>query len=357
MGDQRMTKRIAVVGAGAVGGYVGASLAHAGHDVTLIDPWPDHVEAIRANGMNLYGMTEAERKTVKVPAIHLTEAQQIAKQRPIDIALISVKSYDTIWACQMIKQYLAADGIVVSMQNCVNEERVASVAGWGRTLGIIVGGGVGVDLYEPGHIRRGYAKRPAVTSFYVGEPSGMITKRSRELAAIMNDVDTAKATDDLWGERWTKLCVNSMRNGVSAATGMGGNERDGHDAVRRVCIALGGEAVRVGQKLGYKLGKVGVLDPERLARAHEGDAAALAEVEKQLLDSTAGSLRSEHQRPSMAQDMAKGRRPGIEFMNGFIAEKGAEAGVPAPTHARLTEVVKRVERGELKPRAENVLWN
>ena len=74
-----MKKRIAVVGAGAVGGYVGASLFHAGHDVTLIDMWPEHVEAIRVHGMNLYGMTEAERKTVKVPAIHLTEVQQITK--------------------------------------------------------------------------------------------------------------------------------------------------------------------------------------------------------------------------------------------------------------------------------------
>ncbi len=98
-------------------------------------------------------------------------------------------------------------------------------------------------------------------------------------------------------------------------------------------------------------------DPERLARAQEGDAAALAEIERQLLDSTSGSLRSEYQRPSMAQDMAKGRRTEIEFMNGFVAEKGAEAGVPAPTNARLTEVVKRVERGELPARPENVLWN
>ena len=57
----------------------------------------------------------------------------------------------------MIRQYLAADGYAASMQNCINEERLASVMGWGRTLGIIVGGGVGVDLYEPGHIRRGYA--------------------------------------------------------------------------------------------------------------------------------------------------------------------------------------------------------
>jgi 2-dehydropantoate 2-reductase len=352
-----MKKRIAVVGAGAVGGYVGSSLYHAGHDVTLIDFWPEHVEAIRANGMNLYGMTEAERKTVKVPAIHLTEVQQIAKQRPIDIALISVKSYDTIWACRMIRQYLSPDGIVVSMQNCVNEERVASVAGWGRTLGIIVGGGVGVDLYEPGHIRRGYAKRPQVTSFYIGEPSGLITKRSRELAAIMNDCDTAKATDNLWGERWTKLCVNAMRNGVSAATGMGGNERDRHDAVRRVCIALGGESVRVGQKLGYKLGPIGTLPPESLARAMEGDKAATAEIDTLMVGGTGEDLRAPYQRPSMAQDMAKGRRTEIELMNGFIASEGARVGVSAPTNEMITRQVLRVERGEIPPRPENVLIN
>ena len=352
-----MRKRIAVVGAGAVGGYVAAGLTEGGHDVTVIDPWHEHVEAIRTHGMELYGMTPAERRTVKINAIHLTEAQNLAKQKPIDIALISTKSYDTKWAVRLISQYLAPGGCVVSMQNCINEEFLASVVGWGRTLGCIVTGGVGVDLYEPGHIRRGYAKRPEVTSFYVGEPSGLITKRSQEIADIMGCVDTAVATDNLWGERWTKLCVNGMRNGVSAATGMGGNDRDGHDAVRRVCIKLGGESVRVGQKLGYRLGKVGTLDPEKLALASEGNAAAMAEIEKLMLDGTAGSLRSEYQRPSMAQDMAKGRRTEIEFMNGVIATEGERLGVDARTHAMLTRQVLRVERGEIPPAPENVLSN
>jgi len=224
-------------------------------------------------------------------------------------------------------------------------------------LGITVGGGVGVDLYEPGHIRRGYAKRPHVTSFYVGEPSGMVTQRSRELAAIMNDVDSAKATDNLWGERWTKLCVNAMRNGVSAATGMGGNERDRHDAVRRVCIALGGESVRVGQKLGYKLGSIGSLPPESLARAMEGDKAATAEIEGLMLGGTGEDLRAPYQRPSMAQDMAKGRRTEIELMNGFIASEGVRCGVAAPTNEMITRQVLRVEKGEIPPRPENVLVN
>jgi 2-dehydropantoate 2-reductase len=352
-----MQKRIAIVGAGAVGGYVGASLAHAGHDVTLIDGWPAHVEAIRASGMNLYGMTEAERRTVHVPAMHLTEVQILAKQRPIDIAFISVKSYDTIWASMMIRQYLSPDGVVVSMQNCINEERVASVVGWGRTLGVIVGGGVGVELYEPGHIRRGYAKSATAVGFYVGEPSGRITRRAVEIATMMNDVDNAKATDNLWGERWTKLCVNAMRNGVSAATGMGGNERDKHDAVRRVCIRLGGEAVRVGQARGYKLGKVGALPPESLARASQDDKGALVEIERLLLSAAEGGTRAPYQRPSMAQDMAKGRRTEIELMNGFIAAEGAKAGVPAPTNQMITRQVLRVERGEITPRPENVLVN
>ena len=352
-----MKPRIAVIGAGAVGGYVGSGLAAAGHDVTLIDPWPEHIAAIRAGGMVLSGMTAAESRTVAVPALHLTELQSLAKGRPIDIAFVAVKSYDTEWATVMIAQYLAASGVVVSLQNCINEERIAALAGWGRTMGTVVTGGLALDLYEPAHIRRTMARRPGQTCLYVGEPSGRITPRARAIAAILNDVDETHATDDLWGERWTKLCVNGMRNGVSAATGMGGNARDGHDAVRRVCIRLGAESVRVGRALGFRVGKVGALDPDLLDRADAGDGAAMAEVERLMLAGTSGAARSDLQRPSMAQDMAKGRRTEIAFMNGFIAERGAAAGVPAPTHARLTEVVTQVERGTLPPSPANVLWN
>jgi 2-dehydropantoate 2-reductase len=352
-----MAKRIAFVGAGAIGGYIGAGLTACGHDVTLIDPWPEHVEAMRANGLHLYGMTEPENRVVRVNAMHLTEVQQLAKQQPIDIAFIAVKSYDTIWATMMIRQYLAPGGFVVSSQNCINEERIAGVVGWGRTVGCVVGGGIGVELFEPGHVRRTMMKNPNVYALHVGEPHGRISKRIEELAEMLNDVDNAHATDNLWGERWTKLCVNGMRNGVSAATGMGGNARDSHDAVRRVCIRLGGESVRVGQALGFKLGKVGALEPEKLALAYEGNRGALEEIESLMLAGSSAAARSDLQRPSMAQDMAKGRRTEIEFMNGFIAEKGAEIGVPAPTHAMLTEVVKRVERGELAADPANVLVN
>ena len=350
-----MGPRIAVMGAGAVGGYVGGHLSALGHDVTLIDMWPEHVETIRARGLELTGMTPEECITVQVPTMHLTEMQSFAKQRPIDIAIVAVKSYDTIWATTMIAQYLAPGGYVVSLQNCINEERIAGVVGWGRVVGAIAAT-ISVDLFEAGKIRRTVPKGGAShTVFRVGEVHGRITPRAQELADMIAGIDSVKVTTNLWGERWSKLCVNGMRNGVSAATGLGGNEVDRIDAIRRFCIRLGGEAVRVGQALGYQLEGIGKLDPEKLALASEGNAAAMAEIEALMVAGSNSGARSDLQRPSMGQDMLKGRRTEIEFMNGFIAAKAAEIGRPAKAHEALTEIVKLVSRGELPARPENVM--
>ena len=141
-----------------------------------------------------------------------------------------------------------------------------------------------------------------------------------------------------------------MKNGVSAATGLTGADCDRNDAIRRFSIKLGGEAVRVGQALGYHIEKIGKFEPETLAKAAEGDKAALDEVEALLRpgSNTNPNPRADIQRPSMAQDIRKGRRTEIEFMNGYIAERGNYIGVAAPTHTKLTEIVKKVERQELK---------
>jgi 2-dehydropantoate 2-reductase len=349
-----MAPRIAVIGAGAVGGYVGGHLKRLGHDVTLVDPWPEHVEAIRAHGLHLYGRTQEECCTVEVPTMHITELQSLSKQRPIDIAIVSVKSYDTEWATMMIRQYLSPGGYIVSLQNCMNEERIAGIVGWGRVVGCIAAA-ISVDLYEAGHIRRMVPRGGAAhTVFRVGEVHGRVTRRVEELAAMIAGIDSVKVTTNLWGERWSKLCLNGMRNGVSAATGLGGNEMDRDHAIRRFCIRLGGEAVRVGQALGFELEHIGKLDPERLARASEGDRAALEEIEAVLIAGSNAASRSEVQRPSMGQDMLKGRRTEIDFMNGLVAEKGAEVGIPTPAHVALIEAVKRVERGEVPARPENI---
>src|SRR5512134_174908 len=338
-----MGKRIAYVGVGAVGGYVAGHLTRAGHDVTLIDPWPEHVDHMRRHGIELTGLTAAERHTVPVNALHVTDVQRLVKEKQVDIAFLSVKSYDTEWAVQLIRPYLAPDGFVVSLQNCINEERIAQHVGWGRTVGCIASL-IAVELYAPGRIKRTVplgGERHTV--FRVGEPHGRVTRRVEEIAEILRSVDSAKVTTNLWGERWSKLVINSMRNGLSAATGLFGNQRDAMEGPRWVSIRLGSEAVRVGQALGFQLERMLGMEAEVLARAGEGHRDALTEITNVLMEGV--KKRADDQRPSMAQDIDKGRRTETDFINGFVAARGVEIGVPAPTHVRMNEAVRRVERG------------
>jgi len=343
-----MGKRIAMVGAGALGGYVGGYFAQQGQDVTLIDMWPQNIEAIRSRGLALDGITPEEKFSVNnARTMHLTEVQSLSKQKPIDIAFVSVKSYDTEWATMLIKPYLAPEGYVVSLQNCVNEEKIAGIVGWGKTVGVIASV-ISVEMYEAARIRRTAAKGgDKHTVFRVGEVHGVITARVRELVEMFAKIDSAKAVTNLWGERWSKLTQNGMRNGVSAVTGLSTAQCDLNPEIRRFAIRLGAEAVRVAQALGYALERIGGVEPGLLALAGEGERDALAQVEQHMIARAKDNPRGDMQRPSMAQDIAKGRRTEIDFMNGYIVDKGRMLGLGTPAHDQLVDLVRRIERGEL----------
>lgn len=336
--------RIVFVGAGAVGGYVGASLAAKGHDVTLIDPWPAHVEAIRGEGLRLSG-SEGDRR-IRVPALHVGEVQQLAA-RPVDLAFICMKLYDTVWAAELVKPYLAPRAAVVTMQNSLVEEIVARTVGWGRTLGAIASM-IAVELVAPGHVVR--TQQPGgstYTTFRVGEMSGMATRRAGAIAALLGDVDSARVTTNLWGERWAKLVANSMTSGLCGVLGMSLNDMIGWAPSRRVQIRLGAQAIRVGEALGFELAPIRGVPAQQWLAAAAGDAAALNEVEATMVAFNA--RRTGEGWSGTAQDLSKGRRTEVDYMNGYVAQQGEEAGVPAPTHAALAALVRRMERGELSP--------
>src|ERR1700678_4426725 len=237
-----MGAKIAIMGTGAVGGYAGAHMAHAGEDVTFIDPWPEHVERMRSHGLKITHIRDVPEFTAKVRALHLTDAQQLAKEKPVDIAFVCMKSYDTAWATTLIRQYLAPEGFVVSLQNCMNEETIAGIVGWGKTLGCIASS-ITVNLPAPGHIHRGAGKGGAAhTVFRTGEVHGRITERAEEIRRLVGYADSAIATSNLWGERWSKLVANVMGNGLSACTGMLTKDMLRDDAIRHFSARLGSEA-------------------------------------------------------------------------------------------------------------------
>src|SRR6266545_1192457 len=339
-----MGKKLAFMGAGAVGGYVGGHLARAGLDVTLIDPWPEHIEAIKREGLRLEG-TQGEH-LAHPRALHLHEVQSLFKD-PVDVAFVCTKSYDTVWATTLISQYLAPGAFIVSLQNGINEERIAGVVGWGRVVGVIASS-ISVNAYKPGHVTRTVQPGgPGYTVFRIGEVHGRITPRVEELAEMLTVIDSSKATPNLWGERWTKLVINSMGNGVSAITGLGAKDMTLSPEMRRLSIQLAGEAIAVGQALGFNLESIRGVEPDVMKAAAHGDQEAYEQVEADMLKRLARM--TDEGRPSTGQDILKGRRTEIDFINGLVAEKGDEAGVPTPTHRALVEVVKEIERKLVQP--------
>jgi 2-dehydropantoate 2-reductase len=338
--------RVCVVGAGAVGGYLGAHMTNAGIDTILVDAWPDHVEAMRSNGLAVTGMNGAGTVETQVRALHIGDVPQLVREKPIDVAFIAVKSYDTQWASQLILPYLAPNGCLVSLQNGINEEAIAGIAGWGRVLGCSVSA-LAAELVAPGQIVRnsplGDAKKAGLR---IGEAHGRITPRAEMIAGLLSHGDTCKVTQNLWGERWSKLTINAMRNGVCALTGMSGKERDMNDVARELSIRLGSSCIRVGQALGLALEPVGGLDLELLARA-ESDPAAWEAITRMIME--VANSRSDAQRPSMGQDIRKGRRTETDDINGLVARRGEEVSIDVRYHRRVNETIKRIEKGELTP--------
>ena len=341
--------RIAFVGAGAIGGYVGGHLAKAGMNVVLIDQWAEHVEAMNRHGLRFSG-TLGEY-TVPVRALHISDVQALVRE-PIDIAFVCVKLYDTAWATTLIKEYLAPEGYVVTMQNSVVEPLVADIVGWGRTMGCIAST-MSAEAYAPGRIVR--TRQPggaAYTIFRAGETHGRVTPRLTQLVELLGLVDSAKATTNLWGERWGKLVANTMTTGVSGVTGMSLMDVIKDVSLRPLLVRLGAEAIRIGHAQGYAIEPVRRLESTVWLDADRGDRAALVQV------NDAFGVELERMTDAgfsgTAQDLRKNRRTEIDYMNGYVARQGQEIGIPAPTHAALTALVHRMERGELAPHRTSV---
>ena len=341
-----MSKKILFVGAGAIGSYLGAFLSRAGHAVTLVDAWAEQVDTINRQGISVTGPHDPFQ--ARPTAVHLHEAQRMP--RDFDIAFIAMKVYDTEWATQLALRHLKDEGFVVSSQNCWPDPRVAAVAGADRSLGLIMSK-IGVACWRPGEVERGMERggTKGHDVFRVGEHDGRVTPRAQEVAEMLRVVDGSLTTDNLWGERWSKLCANSMGNPVQGMSGLGSAEIAGSEVGRAITIHLAAESARVGLALGYTIPKFNGETAERWADA--GRRETYQALDEML---TPKSASTRNWKASMAQDVTKGRPTEIDYMNGHVVAQGRAKGVPTPVSAVIVEAMHEIERGARKLAPENI---
>ncbi len=305
--------KICIVGAGAIGGVLGVRLADSGHDVSLLARG-DHLAAIRNNGAKL---VDQRGETV----VRVAASDEPADFGPQDFVVITLKTPSLPAVVPNLQPLLGDDTAVVSamngipwwfcqhLQGALSGRRLKSIDPDGQLAAAlpaerIIGGVVhaGASVSEPGVIHHA-----AGDLFIVGEPDGITKPRTTALAeAITGSGLTGRVTDSIHKEIWTKLIGNMGMGPISALTKLTlsgiANDRD----ARSIAVAMMEEAIAIGERSGLHM-----------------DMSAQARVD---LGAKLGDFK-----PSILQDLEKGRPMEIDALIGVVAELGQLADVPTPT--------------------------
>src|SRR6476661_1661807 len=325
-----MQRRIAVLGAGAIGSSIGADLTQGGYDVTIVDQWPAQVEALRSSGVRVR-MTDQEVH-VPVRALHLCDLS--SANIAFDIVFLAVKSNDHRWLAEFIKPYLKADGVLVAIQNGMNDDSIASIIGKNRTVGCALE--LSAEIFTPGLVKRNTTR--TTTWFAVGELDGFYTPRVKEIESILSKVGRVEVTNNIYGAKWTKLIANTMTMGPFGLLGLGNTEAAALPGMFEISVRLGKESLAVGTALGLRIEPIFGLRADEFAGSSEEN---LVTAMKRLLEHV------RHGRTAPIHDHIKGRTSEMEWIPGVVCREGRKLGIATPGNDAIVEIDRMINKGEL----------
>jgi 2-dehydropantoate 2-reductase len=330
--------RITVWGAGAIGGTLGAGLSAAGEDVLLVDTVSSHVEAVNEKGILIDPGTGGE--TVRVRAT-LPEALG----PPLPLVLLAVKAHHTRPAVETIRPLLAGDGVVISLQNGLNEEVIAEAIGPERTLGALVN--FSADYIAPGHIL--YGGKGALV---VGELDGRITPRIEGFRALFEKAMPCGVTRNLWGLKWSKACYGSLLVATALVDEPVADIVLRSVPVQEALVGLVCELMDVASKHGIAIEPFDEFHPEAFRKARGGGRVALTEA----MEPIARHYRTQTKgKTGVWRDLAvKKRKTEIDDLLGRLVLKGDRAGLGCPRNRRLIELIHEIEEGRRSMQWENL---
>jgi len=308
--------RMLVMGAGAMGSAVGGFMAEAGHAVTLVGRAP-HMEAIAARGLRITGIWGEHQVTTLDTRTGVDGLQQ----GDFDLVLVTVKSYNTENAVALIQPLVGPDTLVCAYQNGLgNAEIIARAVGWERTVGARAI--FGVRIQEPAWADVTVIAQPTALGVYRPEAPA---ERVQAIAQAMNDAQLPTVyTDAIEAVLWSKVAYNCALNPLSALLDVPYGVLAETEHTRSIITEVIEELYRAGHAMGVRL------DP-----ATPQDYLDLFFT--RLVPPTAAHY------ASMREDFLHKRRTEIDALNGAIVRYGQEHGVPCPTNALLTRLVRARE--------------
>ncbi len=329
--------RIAFLGTGAQGASIGADFALAGLDVTFIEQWPEHVMAIRENGITVNLPTRTIN--AKVPALHLCQVAEI--KEPFDVVFLVVKAYDTKWACQLIEPCLAKDGFIVGLQNGMTHEDIAAIVGRERTIGAVIE--IASNMWVPGVTNR---QNDHDTSWFaLGALDPKSQDRVEAVADLLRTAGTVEVTDDIRSAKWMKLVVNAAELIPSAIINLPLADAARAPGMLEVMRSAGYEAMQAALADGAKMVSI-IGMPPLTTNSPE------AYVD-QIFEEVLKTFSKEDTLVTSLQDWRKGRRAEVQEVNGWVVDILRSHGHPAPVNQRVMDIAYEIERGERQAQPEN----
>ena len=307
-----MKPKVAVLGAGAMGCLFGGELAEHGLDVTLVDVWREHVDAINRDGLRVVGH-RGERR-ISVPA-----TIDAASCGPVDVVLVHCKAASTVAAVSAARNAGLFNGgtVAISFQNGLgNEETIAGVIGAERVLGGVTAQGASVE--GPGCIHS-YADLPS----QIGEMSGGVSERASAIAAAFSDhgLETV-ASAEIRYDMWKKLMVNVSVSAMSGITNLTISEAVAIPELKAMCYGAVAEAVPVANAAGVAL-------------THDES--------RKILDLISGPGGTGANKSSLCVDILNRRPTEVDVINGAVVARGFRYGIDTPINATLVALVKGIE--------------
>jgi 2-dehydropantoate 2-reductase len=330
--------RIAVLGAGSNGASIGADLAAAALDVTLIEQWPAHVEAMRANGIRIEMPDSILVQHVRV--LHLCEVATL--QDRFDVVFMLMKAYDSTWASHLIEPYLAPDGMLVGVQNGMTVDAITEVVGPQRTMGCVIE--ISSMMFEPGIVQR--HSGPDRSWFALGSVVPSTRPREEEIASLLAHSGTVELVDDILAAKWMKLVSNATTLVTTAILGLPMLEAAEKQPMRELMLRSGQEALEAGRAQGHPILPIFGMNPEDLS-----DPESVVEV---LLDTLLEGFVLPDTKTTILQDWMKSRKSEVGDINGRVVEASERYGLEAPVNRAITEVAHRIENGDLSPQESNL---